>query len=168
MKSKRGENFLSLQCKDSGLYPSLGTKPYYSITQVPLPLSQYKRPSELDTQATFTPSALYLYRSIFTRSHLWPPRPGNATLEWRGNSFYFHVLKVVWENCLRHLRNIASIYKSLSRCYHWNLITKCYLYGWKSSDPLLSPKIILSRIRTPTMDILACLFATYSLFLFRI
>ena len=35
---------------------SLGTKPYYSITQVPLhiwPLSQYKRPSELDTQATF-------------------------------------------------------------------------------------------------------------------
>ncbi len=29
---------------------SPGTKPYYSITQVPL-LSQYKRPSELDTQA---------------------------------------------------------------------------------------------------------------------
>ena len=32
---------------------SLGTKPYYSISQVPSiwPLSQYKRPSELDTQA---------------------------------------------------------------------------------------------------------------------
>ncbi len=33
---------------------SVGTKPYYSITQVPLhiwPLSLYKRPSELDTQA---------------------------------------------------------------------------------------------------------------------
>ncbi len=42
--------------------PSLGTKPYYSITQVPLyllwPLSQYKRPSELDTQAKCPPPAL--------------------------------------------------------------------------------------------------------------
>ena len=35
---------------------SLGTKLYYSITQVPSvwPLSQYKRPSELHTQARLT------------------------------------------------------------------------------------------------------------------
>ncbi len=43
--------------------PSLGTKPYYSITQVPLhiwPLSQYKRPSELDTQASTGPDQIHV------------------------------------------------------------------------------------------------------------
>ncbi len=68
--------------------------------------------------------------------HLQPPRPGNTAIEWIGNNLYPHVLKVVWENCLRHLRNIARVYMSFSRHYHWNMITNCYFYRWNSSDPL--------------------------------
>ncbi len=50
---------------------SLGTKPYYSIrsTQFPLhiwPLSKYKRPSELDTQAKPRPAYAISYgHSLF-------------------------------------------------------------------------------------------------------
>ncbi len=103
MKSKQGENFLSLQCKDSGPHPL---------------------PPSIFTDA-FSPSASYERRE----------REMFHLNEWEYR-LYPHAPKVVWENCLTHLRSIASVFMSFSRHCHWNLITNCYLYGWKSSDPL--------------------------------
>ena len=40
--------------------------------------------------------------------------------EWEDH-LYPHALKVVWENCLTHLRSIASVLMSFSRHFHWNL-----------------------------------------------
>ncbi len=42
---------------------------------------------------------------------------------------YPYGLKEVGEDCLTHLRSIASVLMSFSRHYHLNLITNCYLYG---------------------------------------
>ncbi len=53
----------------------LGTKPYYSITQVPWPLSQYKRPLELDTQARGRLLGQKVYRSTPARTGLRNPYP---------------------------------------------------------------------------------------------
>ena len=64
------------------VFSSLGTKPYYSITQVPLhisiwPLSQYKRPSELDTQAMFSHAK---GRQGCTSSNLWSIKKNQRSL----------------------------------------------------------------------------------------
>ena len=67
------------------------------------------------------PLPLYLYRCVFTHGQLWPSRPGNVPFQWMGRSPPPHALKVVWENCLTHLRSMASVLMSFSRHYHWNL-----------------------------------------------
>ena len=86
MKSKLGENFLSLLCKDSGPYPL-----------PPLSLRIHFHPQLVMTDYDW-------------EDHLYPQA------------------KVVWENCLTHLRSIASVFMSFSRHYHWNFISNYYLY----------------------------------------
>ena len=57
-----------------GVHSSLGTKPYYSITQVPIhiwPLSQYKRLSELDTQARSIHTGIIGGQGPKCGVHLW-------------------------------------------------------------------------------------------------
>ena len=86
--------------------------------------------------AALTPSSLYLYRCIFIRGQLRPSWLGNIPFEWMGTSHLPHAL--VWENCLTPSKKHCKCFMSFSRHHNWNVITNCYLYGWRSSDPLPS------------------------------